>query len=691
MKKLSVLVAMFATAAIFAAEIEMPQIFADHAVLQRNVPTPVWGTLSKPGVNVTVELNGKSALTISNMDGNFIAWLPAQEAGGPYTLTVTEKESGNVYTASDVYVGEVWLASGQSNMYMRVTHCDGVDVDDPKDAEPMVRIYQAEMITQRGKLNQVPGTWFVCETGAYGDLTGVGYFFARKLARELGVAVGVIHSSWGGTAAEGWISRQGLMSAPEFRNGIINESLTKLNSEAWWSYYDGRFLRDWLIFDHEKVRSVALFGDDPQPGMSNELLDLSGHLAGEGKHVTDVLHDNKGAREGWAAEAFTADWDIVNLPNFWSDLGEKYKTNGVMWFRREIEIPAEAAGKDIVLNLGAIDKVDITYFNGVEIAKTGKVFDSSYWNVPRVYTVPGKLVKAGKNVIAVRNVSHLYGGGLIGPAADMFVSVGEAKLPLDGEWFARLESSVGLREQNVDVPPLMYVWSLLYNSKIEPLIPYALSGVIWYQGESNAGGPEGRYLNLMKLLINDWRYNFQQGDIAFLQVVLAGFEENRDFDEKASWPIIREAQQLAAHATGNLYVSAIDLGDAADIHPRRKIGVGERLAAAALRQVYKRDVVAMGPVFTAAEFADGKAVLSFDNVDGGFVIANGDEVYTMVVAGADKVFHPAQVKISGDKLVVWSDKVSEPKAVRYAWSQNPERANLYNGAGLPMFPFRTDR
>lgn len=684
----------FLAAAEPTGSLRLPPLFGDHAVLQREAVVPVWGH-SAPGSRITVELNGKQAETLANTDGYFIAYLPPQPAGGPYELVVSNPAAGERLTSKDIYLGEVWLASGQSNLYYPMASIPGIDLEDPALANfPLVRFFQTELTTQPGKLSEAPGVWEVAAVGRIGNFSAVAFFFARKLQQDLQVPVGILSSSWGGTTAEAWVSRAGLASDPHYRQLLETESLNQMNAPDWWRNYDRNYPEEWLLFDHRAIARVidGEPSDIPQLG-GERLKKLAEQKAAEIEETRRKLADNVGERENWHREMRrdSSGWDTAMLPGLWSDIAASYDTNGVVWFRRELELPPEAAGQPLTLRLGAIDKTDITYFNGVKVGATGEVFDESCWNLPRVYQVPGDLVKAGENVIAVRNASHLYAGGLTGPAEEMSVEVAGRQLPLAGRWFCRLEQNVGRRAElsGPGAPASMYVPGILFQNKIEPLIPYALRGVIWYQGEANAWR-YGEYAALMELLIRDWRYQFQQGEIPFLQVELAGFEAAGDYDGNSTWARIREAQFQAAQATGNLIATAVDLGEADNIHPARKREVGERLAGCALRQAYRREIAALGPVLEKVEFAAGEAILTFGEIADGLRLREGDRVKTMMIAGEDRVFHPAEVQIDGNKLIVRSDQVPRPVAVRYAWAQNPAAANLYNSAGLPAFPFRTD-
>lgn len=672
---------------MFAATIEMPPLFGNHAVLQRDVPIPVWGK-AEPGNRIAVSINGQSAETIANTEGSFSVFLSPQPAGGPFELTVKDMDSGEVTAAADVYFGEVWIAGGQSNMAWPLRNVKSINTQNIN--LPDIRFFAVPLTTQPGVIREAQGEWKLANPENSPAFSAVAFFFARKIQQELNVPVGIISSNWGGTIAEAWTSKAALINDPQYHDAMVQEQLNKMNSKSWWGSYDSKYLRDWLLFDHNTIMAVLRGEQEPDPRMSDTLKQLYTDKIAEIKATAAKLADNTGEKENWGAVDYSAsNWDSAQLPSIWANIGDKYNTNGVVWFRKEINIDPEDAGKDIVIHLGPVDKNDITYFNAVKVGETGANFDENVWNVPRVYSVPGKLVRPGKNVISVRNVSHMFAGGITGPADMMFVETASGRIPLAGTWQCKLEQDVGLRTNPVEQPGTMYVYSILYHNMIEPLIPYAIRGVIWYQGEANEWRA-GEYAHLMEILINDWRYNFRQGNFPFIQVQLANYQPPEDYQEKSTWARIREAQFQAAQATGNLIATAIDLGEADNIHPARKMEVGERLAACALKQVFNKDVQAMGPTVEKFEFHNGKIIISFDNAEDGLVLSDGEQVQTLMIAGEDKVFKPAESKIEGNCLIVWSKEVPEPCAVRYAWAQNPEKANLYNKANLPAFPFRSD-
>lgn len=637
----------------------LANLFTDHAVLQRHTPVPVWGWTT-PKQRVQVTLGPYTAMTRAGEDGKFLARLPPMPAGGPHELQATTPE-GERASIKDVMVGEVWICSGQSNMEWTVKDVP-FDPATLTEADTLVRSLKVPQRTLLGRATDVDACWQAADPSTVRDFTAVGFFFARRLSRELGVAVGLLNASWGGTRIEAWISREELMRH-EWTRGEVKRYEATVSSTNYWTRFDDLDPDDpaWI----EKIRQMS-YPRDP---------------------------DNIGFRNGWAdTECADAAWKPVALPGAWVRFG--HDTNGVFWFRRTIMIPPEWAGKELRLGIGAVDKQDTTYFDGVNVGATGKDLEEQHWCVPRVYTVPGRLVKHGRATIAVRAYSFLYEGGMIGPREQMFIQPADGSgqpIRLDGEWRMKIEhdfgkvSAVGSQSYGPGNPQTP---SILNDNMIQPLVPYAIRGATWYQGESNEG-IAAEYGWMLRAMISDWRRAWGEGDFPFLTVQLANFRVPAPFNAASTWAVVREEQLRSLQLPDTGVAVAVDIGDETDIHPRNKQDVGWRLAQWALARTYGKHIVPSGPLYRDYVIEGDAIRLRFDHVGGGLVSKDGD-LRTFVIAGGSKVFKPAEARIEDDTLVVRSKDVPEPVAVRYAWADNPAGCNLCNRDGFPASPFRTD-
>jgi len=636
--------------------LRLAHLFTDHAVLQRALPVPVWGW-TRPGVRVRVTLGSYTAETRSGDDGRFLVRLPPMPAGGPYDLDVSAPDPDAHVRITDVMVGEVWVCSGQSNMEWPVRET-AFDPQTLTQGDSRVRSLTVPQLAQLGRRSDVSACWQVATPQAVQAFTAVGFFFGRRLSRELDVAVGLINASWGGTRVESWIGREELVRHPRTRNDVARYEAS-VSTSAYWN------------------RFAPLEPDSPEA------------------QAPDYPRDpgNTGAGNGWANTGYDdSAWPSVRTPGTWNRSGGP-DTNGVFWFRRALDIPAEWAGKDLTLGLGAIDKQDVTYFNGEQVGAMGRYLEEQHWCVPRVYTVPGRLVKAGPATIAVRVYSFIHDGGLIGPAERMTVGPADGSaepMGLAGVWRMQCEYDFG-RVALMSVPfgpGNPQTPSILNDSMIQPLIPYAIRGATWYQGESN--DEDGlAYGWMLRALIRDWRRAWGQGDFAFLTVQLANFKQPMSYQADSKWAWIREAQLQSLQEANTGLAVAIDIGEVADIHPRNKQDVGLRLAQSALALVHGKPLVPSGPLYRDRVIEGDRIRLQFNHTGGGLVARNG-ALKTFVIAGTNRNFVDAEAWIEDDTVVVRSTAVSEPVAVRYAWADNPDGCNLYNREGLPASPFRTD-
>ncbi len=631
-----------------AAHVRLPAIFSDHMVLQRDTRVPVWGQ-ADPGRRVIVEIGQQRKEAIADAAGRWRVDLDPLPAGGPWVLKIVGIDTLRI---RDVLVGEVWLASGQSNMEMSVERVRNAEAEIQAANYPQIRLFTVKRAVSLRPLNDVASDgWHACNPQSVRRFSAVAYFFGRELYRKLGVPIGLVHSSWGGTPAEAWTSREGIETLPDFTTALARlDSLDKgvdLMKRFWQRRraQRGAFL--------EWVASLAALdtGFTASPPWFTENLDVSR-------------------------------WDTMTLPVNWEDtqLGE---FDGVVWFRKRVSLPASWAGQDLVLRLGPINDIDTTWFNGV------KVGGVEGYDQLRVYRVPGRLVKPGQNGLVVRVLDYGNRGGLWGrPEQLRLVWPKRDSMSLAGVWRYR----PGLSLADAPPRPKEPRWpthrpTVLYNAMIAPLVPFAIRGVIWYQGEANASRAY-QYRRLFPTMIQDWRQHWGQGDFPFLFVQLANFRARKPEPGESDWAELREAQTMALKLPNTGMAVIIDIGEANDIHPKNKQDVGRRLARIALAKVYGKKLVCSGPMYRGMKIEGSRIRLFFDHVDGGLV-AKGGELRGFAVAGPDRVFRWAQAKIEGSTVVVWSPEVPHPVAVRYAWADNPD-CNLYNRAGLPASPFRTD-
>ena len=651
------------------AKVELTPLFSDNMVFQQNCKAPVWGKAA-PGavVTVTPSWNGKSYRATAGSDGNWSVKIDTPKGGfKKYSVTISD---GDPLVLQNVLVGEVWLASGQSNMQMPVESWRAVRTNQEDIAGAAryadVRLLQVSRATgmrEHDYFSTDFDKWKESSPETVRNFSAAAWYFGRKLMEELQVPVGIIHSSWGGTIIEAWMSEGALRAFPEMSASLAQvRSLSDNESER-----EKTFEEEIAAFIREANRKD---------------LGKSGGLA------------------VWAHPEFDdSSWKTLKLPNtvqqLWPD------TNGIYWLRKTVDIPAAWAGKDLTLSLGPVDDFDETYWNGE------KVGSDVLWNKAREYTVPARLVSAGRTVITIRCTDDHGNGGLYGAADLLFIQGPDGqKIRLDSEWKVTLSVSFkGVPKSTAREPNIPTV---LYNAMIRPLAPFAIKGAIWYQGESNAQKAY-RYRDLMPSMILDWRALWGY-DFPFYITQLAGYKKVAGVPGDDDWAELREAQEMATQMLDRCGMACIiDLGEAEDIHPVRKREVGERLARLALANDYGRRLVTTGPRYESFRIAGRSIVVRFTDVAGGLrVIPSGDfagdrygsrgekvekaesgVLSGFQIAGPDRVWHWADARIEGDTVVVSSADVPHPVAVRYAWSANPV-CNLFNAEGLPAWPFRTD-
>ena len=641
-------VALWGCTGVLQAKVVLPSVFTDNMVLQQKTDITFYGDATKnKQLTVKTGWNGKEYYTEADGQGKWSLKIPTPAAGGPYEITFSD---GKKLQLKNVMIGEVWFCSGQSNMEMPVAGWGKVMNYEQEIAEaayPAIRLFQVKKNTSLAPLKEVESTlggWQECSSATVPEFSALAYFYARALWKELNVPIGVIDCTWGGTPAEAWTSHETLRQVMGFR-----EEMDKLERLG----FDPNRMEQ--AYSEERAHWQSLFTEKDK-GMEN------GKLC-------------------WTAPSLSEeDWQTISLPGYWEGKGLK-DFDGIIWFRRSLEIPAEWAGKPLTLRLGMIDDEDITYFNGVEIAR------GAGYMTPRTYTIPAKLVKAGKAVLAVR-VSDFGGeGGIHGKAEDLYVEADGKRISLAGDWKYR----IGLSLKGFPPAPVSPIQSssyptVLFNAMVKPWTAFPIKGVIWYQGEANVGRPE-QYGDLFPALITDWRRQWRS-DFPFYFVQLANFMESKEIQPDSEWAALREAQTKALKLDQVGMAVTIDIGLADDIHPKNKQEVGRRLALVALAGSYGKNVSGSAPVFRNYRIKGDKMELDFGQKQDGFQI-KGTTLKGFTIAGPDRVFYPAEAMVQNGKIIVFSPEVSIPLAARYGWADNPD-CNLYGENGLPVAPFRTD-
>ncbi len=626
------------------AQIKLPSLVSDGMILQRGEKVKVWGWAS-PGEKVTVNFLNKTYKATTDENGNWQLVLDELKAGGPYEM---ELKASNSITLHNILIGDVWVCSGQSNM----THYFGrhreryaKEIAESKNSE-IRQFYVPTTAVLTGPADDVPGSkWVEATPGSIIDFTVIGYFFVKKLYDTYHVPMGIINTCVGGTIIEAWTSENGFKEFPDIEKNI------------------------------EKNKDTAYVN-----GVNREA--RASMMAGGPRKETDkgLTGDVK-----WFNPAYKPlNWKRINIPGYWEDQGIR-DLDGVVWYRRVINVPKLMTGCDAMVKLGRIVNADELYINGQSVGKT------TYEYPQREYKIKAGVLKPGNNLFVVR-VMNQYGKGGFVPDKPYFLLAANDTVDLKGDWYYKVGDVYqhdkhfkhGIFAQNEPTS--------LYNGMIAPLTKYAVRGFLWYQGESNAGNPQP-YKKYLTDLISDWRNQWQLGDLSFLIAQLPNYMDVNYLPEDSNWALIREAELQVSQEVPNTGLDVnIDLGEWNDIHPGNKKPVGERLALAAMKLTYgDKDDVTSGPIFKSQRIEGNKIILTFDNVGGGLVSGNGEDLSHFAIAGADKKFVWGTTKIVNDEVVVSNDEVPNPKYVRYAWADNPDFANLYNKEGLPASPFRTDK
>lgn len=617
--------------------LRMHTMFSDGMILQRDANVSIWG-FAKPSSTVTVDFLGNVYKTESDLYGNWLIVLKKYPAGGPYEMRIScDRE----IVIRDIFFGDVFLCAGQSNMQLPM---ERVKYRYPEvysnDEYPLIRqfLVPEHYDYKRENNDTEKSCWEAVTHETIGHFTAAGYFFAKELYSKYHVPIGLINTAIGGSAVESWLSEENLNGFPE----IIKTA---------------------RLFINDTYRQKVAADDDIREKDWYQRLDDN-----------DVgLHD---PTPWYAADYNDEEWPVMQVPNYWTDEGFG-AVNGSFWFRRTITLPEELAGKPATLFMGRIVDADYCYVNGTLVGNTG------YQYPPRIYDIPSGLLKAGKNIIAIRVINCAMKGGFISEKPYRLV-ISNHIYDLCGKWKCRL----GCRMESLK--PRTFLFSLpvgLYNGMLSAIAGYAIRGVIWYQGESNTSRPEN-YEVLFKRLIKQCREKWKQKDLPFIYVQLPNYLERENPEAVGKWALLREAQLKSLDVPNTAMAVAIDIGEWNDLHPLNKADIGKRLALAAQKIVYGEKIVHMGPICESMKINGSAAVLEFANIGSGLEAKGGSHLNNFEIAGADAVFYSADAVIRNNKVYVTCDKVQSPAAVRYAWSDSPKDINFYNKEGLPASPFR---
>ena len=621
------------------AEITLPHYITDNMIVQQNSTLKIKGkVLPKSEVEITTGWSNKKLTAHTDNEGNFTATLGTPKAGGPYSIIFKDKDG--VKTIENVLSGAVWLCSGQSNMEFPVQGWTTVMDYDQAVAtahHPDIRLLQVRKTTSFSPGEDVEingGGWQICSSASMADFSAIAYFFARELADKLKVPVGVIDTTWGGTPAEAWTSAEALGAVPGFEAELADMKAADYQAEGIKTSYQSR-MSQWM-----KAATAATESFD------------------------------KGTLQSGKR------WSKINVPGYWEQ-SVLPEFDGIVWLQKNIDIPADAAGKALKLNFRAIDDEDQTFFNGVLVGK------GSGYDTPRSYDVPATLVHAGANVITIK-VSDFGGEGGIAPGIAE-ARIGSEARPLDGQWQYMVQSdSSELPPKPIDPNGSSYP-SVLYNAMLSPLSAMPVKGVLWYQGCANVGRDE-QYAPLFKALINDWR-KLWGADLPFYFVQLAGYLAPKPVQPDSKWAALRNSQAKALELDNTAMAVAIDLGNPVDIHPKNKQDVAHRLALIALNRDYGSDCVYEAPKCVRVERSGNGLKLKFDAP----LHATTSAITGFIIAGKDGNFTTATpVKLDNHTLLLTSHAVDKPEYVRYNWADYP-CGNLYGSTGLPVAPFANDK
>ena len=630
---------LFASTAFCQSTLSVKKTIGNGAILQRNVEIPIKGW-AKDVQNLEIRLDDNEyKASVNKATGEWKAMIPPTEAGGPHKLTI--EGAGHLLTYEDIYFGDVWLCSGQSNMEWVLKNTDGAEDEIANASDPLIRQFKVPHSNAETPNQILPGgEWKSANPETAGNFTAVGYYFAKELRKSQNVPIGLLNSSWGGSRIEPWISKETLDR--EHPNYSFNAYAEKNSANP----------------KGQKAKMLKLF-----PGL------------------TDVDQGMKDGKPLWVGTDYDeSKWKNIEVHDMWESQGFS-GVDGIAWYRTTLVLSKEQSENDITLNLGAIDDSDQVWINGKKIGETNG------YDKERNYIISTSSLKQGENILVIRVEDTGGGGGLYKGKFTQSISTSSGDIQLtELAWLIRF-SAIQINTLSNHIP------NLIYNAMIHPIIDFPVKGVIWYQGESNAGDLQTAfdYRYHMRTLISEWRQKWSNPELPFLYVSLANFRAPQDDPKNDGWAIIRESMTDVLKVSNTGQAIIIDIGEQNDIHPRNKKDVGYRLALPARKIVYGENVVSGSPMYSTHTVEGNKMTISFKEVGKGLRVNNRyGYVNGFSIAGKDKKFYWAEAKLENGKVTVWNENVKEPMAVRYAWETNPFDVNLVSEDGLPVTPFRTD-
>ncbi|MBC6994018.1 sialate O-acetylesterase [Neolewinella lacunae] len=622
-----------------AQELQLFESFTNHAVLQRNTDHPLWGW-ARPGTVVKV-LFGEQRLSVkTGKDGRWRVLLPPTPAGGPHKISVQTKREAILL--EDIYFGDVYLLSGQSNMEWRLRQSDPDSSRARSIADPLIRelkvkrSYATQPLVHLDIDEATDDQWMVGTAERIGEFSGVGSYFAHYVRKEVDVPIGLLHASWGGSRIEPWMSPAALGMEAVAENAV-DEIMQAAGKEG-------------------RATFATVF-----PGRA-------------------IPTKDEGEALGWLRADFDdSRWPTMTLPTYWEAAGYP-NVDGYFYFRRTFTLTSAQAAGPATLYLGAIDDGDWTYLNGTAVGSMPNAYAE-----PRVYTLPAGTLRTGENTIAIRVMDGGGGGGFSASPVDFRLETSAGAVNLAGNFRYNIGEFRAGGQPN-QVP------TILYNAMIAPLEGYPLTGVLWYQGESNAGpGDNERYADLMQGLVKQWRGFFKQPDLPFFWVQLANFQAAVSTPNEPGWAVLRNSQTIATALPRTGQAVITDIGEADDIHPRNKWEVGRRLSLHALKDIYGKKVQARSPVAKSAKNDAGFVVVRFAEVGGGLMVKSTDRYRYptgLTIQDASGKWHFARALLDESENALFVEVPSglKVKTVRYNWANNPD-GNLFSKEGLPVTPF----